>query len=147
MTVAKRPMNGAVVAIVARPPRPFFMSAVVMRAERSMARSAAETVSCPTDDAVLAVVELQESGRHDLGDVALLVFLGEVDPFPDLVLLQELSDLQRELHGLLPGLVEGQEPLDEDRDGVDRQEHQKQHDPLDQGAHDGPDVSPIHRHS
>jgi hypothetical protein len=48
MTVAKRPMNGAVVAIVARPPSPFFMSAVVMRADRSMARSAAATVSCPT---------------------------------------------------------------------------------------------------
>ncbi len=48
MTVAKRPMKGAVVAIVASPPRPFFMSAVVMRAERSMALSAADTVSWPT---------------------------------------------------------------------------------------------------
>jgi hypothetical protein len=47
MTVPRRPMNGAVVAIVARPPRPFLRSAVVIIAARSIARSAAATVSCP----------------------------------------------------------------------------------------------------
>ena len=47
MTVPKRPMKGAVVPIVARPERPFFMSAVVTSASRSMARSAASIMSWP----------------------------------------------------------------------------------------------------
>ena len=47
MTVPKRPMNGAVVPMVARPERPFRMSAVVIRASRSIARSAASIGSCP----------------------------------------------------------------------------------------------------
>ena len=47
MTVPKRPMNGAVVPIVARPERPFFMSAVVTSASRSIARSAASIMSWP----------------------------------------------------------------------------------------------------
>jgi hypothetical protein len=100
----------------------------------------------PDDGAVLAVVELEEAGRDDLRHVALLVLLGEIDPFADLVLLQELADLEGELHRLLPGLVEGQEPLDEDGDGVNRQENQEHHDPLDEGTHLRPKVSPIHRH-
>ncbi len=52
MTVPKRPMNGAVVPIVARPESPFFMSAVVMSASRSIARSAASIGSCPWTSAV-----------------------------------------------------------------------------------------------
>ena len=52
MTVPKRPMNGAVVPIVARPERPFFMSAVVISASRSRARSAASIGSWPGVSAV-----------------------------------------------------------------------------------------------
>ena len=52
MTVPKRPMKGAVVPIVASPERPFFMSAVVISASRSIARSAASIGSCPGVSAV-----------------------------------------------------------------------------------------------
>ena len=46
-TVPKSPTKGAVAPIVARPERPFFMSAVVISASRSIARSAASIGSCP----------------------------------------------------------------------------------------------------
>ena len=47
ITVPNRPMNGAVVAIVASEPVPFLKSEYVISVSRSIARRAASTMSSP----------------------------------------------------------------------------------------------------
>ena len=76
ITVPNRPMNGAVVAIVAREPMPFFKSEVVSSVARSTARVAASTTSTSESGLVwLSILERLEAGRDDAGQVALGYFL------------------------------------------------------------------------
>ena len=73
--------------------------------------------------------ELLQAGRHNLGQVGLLVAIGDLDRFFQLAVLQRAGNLGRELARLLAGGREvqvavdhhGQRPdrLDEEDDGDD----------------------------
>src|SRR5437868_15491081 len=67
--------------------------------------------------ALLVSSELHEASSDDLGQMALLVALGNLDGFGDLAVAQRASHCRSELPGLVTSGVEGHPAIDHDAAG------------------------------
>jgi hypothetical protein len=89
-------------------------------------------------------LDLGERAAEHAGDVRPLVTLSELDRFGEVVLLQELRELRRELAGFLLGLSEPPPLLDHDGERIDGHDRECPHNPLREVAHRVPELN--HRH-
>src|ERR1700693_4982698 len=146
MTVPKRPMKGAVVPIVASPESPFFMSAVVMSASRSLGRFDGIVAGEVRGACRQVVRELVEPGRYDTGQMAVLELLRRIDRLLQLILLQVRRHQRRELERLLLRLAVIDETLDRDRQGVDGHQDKQDAHTLGERRHRVPEIHRVKTH-
>ena len=127
-------MKGAVVAIVARPPRPFFMSAVVIMVARSIARSAAATVSCPCAEAPCAsYANSRRPAETTFATWLSLYFFARSIASLSLSCFRSWPTSRANLTDCCFAFWNVMQPLDRDGERVDRKQAEQDEDPLDEG--------------
>ncbi len=86
-------------------------------------------------------LEFREAGGDNLGDVALLVALGDGDGFVELAILESARDLLNEQARLLARIVVHEEAVNHDTERVHRKDEENDDDDLGEQTHGSPHVA------
>ena len=135
IVVPSSPTNGAVAPTVASTARPRFRFVISRSMLRSTARSAELMSATVTEPSAMQRLHFTERAAEHEGDVRLLVALGETDRFGEVVFLEELRELRRELDRFLLRLPQVPPLRDHDRERVDGHDRHHDHDALGEVAH------------
>ncbi len=122
-TVPNSPTNGAVEPMVARHSEAPLQLGV--NDGLGALQCAARALDGLLSGSAARSAELLQASRHNLGQVRLLVAIGDLDRFFQLAVLQRAGNLGREFARLLAGCREVQVTIDHDGQRPDRLDEEK----------------------